>query len=362
VELVLLVTVLPLRAQNPAPGPTPSPPSAAGAQAAPKLGGTAESTKQKIRVRVQLVNVPVSVLDKRGLPVIDLTQNDFRVYEDGKLQAIRFFRREPPLPLWIVLILDTSNSARRQLSFQKDAANQFVYEMLQGRTSKNVICLQTFDATASVVQDFTNDPEVLNDKINGLKAGGGKAFYDAIYFACREKMLHAGEPANVRRVVVIISDGVDVQSRHSLDEAISMAHRAETAIYTIGNSAFGYDNPGDKTLRQVASDTGGAAYFPLEKTPGADMGSGYLSHGQIGDTSQNKGLGAETGAYSAQRLIQMADSLELIYRELDGQYSIGYTPTNNVLDGTYRSIRVETLRKGVQVRSKVGYFASPAEE
>jgi VWFA-related protein len=340
------------------PGASP----AATAQAPPTSTDTTGSAKHRIRVRVELVNIPVTVLDKRGLPIIDLTRDDFRVYEDGKLQTIRYCRREPPLPLWIGLILDTSNTARRQLPFEKDAASEFVYNILQGRNTRNTIYLQTFDATSSVVQDFTSDPDLLNEKIRDLKAGGGKALFDAIYFASREKMLHAGEPENVRRVLVVITDGLDVQSRHSLDEAISMTHRAETAIYAIANSAYGFDNPGDKTLQELGQETGGTAYFPLKKTPGADFSTGFLSHGQIGDTSQNKGLGADTGVYSAQRLIQMADSLELINRELDGQYSIGYTPANDALDGTFRSIRVVALRKGVQVRSKVGYFASPAEE
>lgn len=322
----------------------------------------ASNTKDSIKVHVEVVNVPVTVLNKRGLPVIDLTQKDFEVFEDGKRQTISYFRREPQPPLRIGLILDTSNSARRQLSFEKDAASEFGFNMLRGQSSKNRIFLQTFDETSSIIQDFTNDPDTLNEKIRGLKAGGGKALYDAIWFACKEKMLTAGPPEDTRRVLVVISDGIDVQSQHSLDEAISMAHRAETLIYTIGNAAYGYSNPGDKTLVRISEETGGAAYFPLEKSPGADLGTGYLSHGQIGDTSQNKGLGAETGNYSAQRLIQLADSLDAINRELDEQYSIGYRPSNAALDGTYRSIKVVALRKGVEVRNKVGYFASAPQE
>lgn len=325
----------------------------------PSAGSTTPTNPKRIRVRVEVVNIPVSVLDRRGLPVIDLRKEDFRIYEDGKLQTIRYFRREPPLPLRVGLILDTSNSARRQLSFEKDAASEFVFEMLRGRSSIHQIFLQTFDATSSIIQEFTNDPEVFNEKISELKAGGGKALYDAIYFACKEKMLKAGLPENTRRVLVLMSDGRDVQSAHSLDEAISMAHRAETAIYTIGNSAYGFSNPADKILEKVAEETGGRAFFPLEATPGADLGTGYLSHGQIGETSQNKGLGAETGIYSATRLMQLADSLQSIGHELSEQYNLGYTPINDAVDGTYRSIRVVAFRKGILVRSKPGYFATP---
>ncbi len=312
----------------------------------------------QIRVRVQVVNVAVSVLDRRGLPVIDLAKDDFEIYEDGKRQSIRYFGKEPPLPLHIGLVLDTSNSARQQLSFEQDAASEFVFTILRGRNSINQIFLQTFDATSSVLQDFTNDPEMLNEKIRKLKAGGGKALYDAIYFACKEKMLKAGPREGTRRVLVVISDGRDVQSAHSFDEAVSMAHLAETMIYTIDLAAYGFSNAGDKTLAALAEQTGGAPFTPLGETPGTDLGTGYLSHGQIGETSQNKGLGADTGAYSAQRLIRLADSLEAISRELNEQYTLGYTPTHDALDGTYRSIKVVALRKHVQVRAKPGYFAT----
>jgi len=348
-----------LGAQNPPPGSAAS----GGNNPAPQTSTQPNeagppASKNKIRVRVEVVNVPVTVIGKRGLPVIDLTKDDFQVYEDGRPQAISYFSQESHQPLRIGVMMDTSNSARRQLSFEKDAATEFVYRMLEGRNTKNQIFLETFDASSSLIQDFTSDSEFLNEKIQGLKAGGGKALYDAIYSACKDKMMHAGEPESTRRILVLISDGRDVQSQHSLDEAISMAHKAETMIYVIGNAAYGYENEGDVILEALAEGTGGGAFFPLREAPGTDLATGYLSHGQIGDTSQNKGLGAETGTFSAQRLIKIADAMEAIGHELGAQYEIGYTPTNSALDGTYRSIRVLLARKGVTYRWKPGYFAT----
>jgi VWFA-related protein len=311
-----------------------------------------------VRIRVDVVNVPVTVLNKRGLPVIDLTKDDFQVFEDGVQQNIRYFNRETQMPLIMGVIMDTSNSARRQLEFAKDAAVEFAFTMLQGRSSRNQLFLQTFDSTSSLVQDFTNDPDLLNEKIRDLKAGGGKALYDAIYSACRDKMLKAGNPEDTRRILIVISDGLDVESQHSIEEAISMARRAETMIYTIGNAAYGYTNPGDINLSKMAEATGGGAFFPLRTSPGADMGTGYISHGTIGDTSQNKGLGADTGAYSAERGIQLADALDAISRQLSEQYNIGYTPVKTALDGTYRTIRVDSTHRGLTMRWKPGYFAA----
>jgi VWFA-related protein len=258
--------------------PTIPPPVPTGA-AVP--AGTQETTPPEgqttVKVRVEIVDVPTTVLDRLGRPVLNLTKEDFRVLEDNIPQTIKYFSREMRQPLRIGLILDTSNSARPALQFEKDAASEFVFNMLKGRSSKNQIFLQTFDATSSIIQDFTSDPEQLNEKIRLLKAGGGKALYDAIYFACREKMLTEPRTIGARRVLVIISDGRDVQSEHTLEEAISMARRAETVIYTLDITAYGFHNPANDVLDELAAGTGGAALYPLGETPGTDMATGILS-------------------------------------------------------------------------------------
>ncbi|MBZ5514257.1 MAG: VWA domain-containing protein [Acidobacteriia bacterium] len=344
--LALLWTMSLGFAQGPTAAPATPPATAKESNPAAAKEEAPPSGASSVRVRVEVVNVPVTVLDKRGRPVIDLNKDDFNVYEDGVRQTIRYFSREMRPPLRIGLILDTSNSARPSLQFEKDASSEFVFNMLQGRSSPNQIFLQNYDATSSIIQDFTNEPELLNEKISALKAGGGKALFDAIFNACKEKMLKTGPPENTRRVLVLVSDGRDVQSEHTLEEAIAMARKAETLIYTIGNTAYGFSNPGDKILEQISEQTGGAAFFPREATPGTDLETGYFSHGQIGDTSQNKGLGAETGIFTAMRLMQLADSLEAIGHELDEQYSLGYTPskarlfrrqrvTRSIASGTY---------------------------
>ena len=137
-----------------------------------------------------------------------------------------------------------------------------------------------------------------------------------------------------------------------------MSRMSETMVYTVGTAAYGFSNPGDKLLADISSSTGGYPSFPLSDTPGTDLETGYLSHGQIGETSQNKGLGAETGKFSAERLIHLADALQAIGRDLDEQYTLGYKPVRDNLDGTYRNIKVVLARRGVTLRWKPGYFAT----
>ncbi len=339
------------------------PASLSAVQATPASTNSTPAPKKRtttFRVQRLVVNVPVTVLDKRGAPVIDLPQKDFEVFEDGKRQPIAYFRQEPLPPLRIGLVLDTSNSMRMQMDYERNAATEFVYNILEGENTNNQIFLETFDESSSILQTFTSDPDVLDRKIRALKAGGGKAMYDAIYGACQNVMLPLGNPETMRRLLVLVSDGLDVSSTHSLDEAVSMCHRAETSIYTIGNSLYGFSNPGDKYLDDLTEETGGWAFFPLEQEVGADLETGFLAHGQMNDDgSQNVGLGAKTGIYTAEKLEHLSDALENLGRQLNSQYSIGYTPTDQQLDGAYRRIRVVVRRKGVRARYKAGYFALP---
>jgi VWFA-related protein len=341
-----------------APAPTPAPPAPT-APVDPAHQADNPDKTATIQANVQLVNVPVTALNKRGMPVIDLNMEDFQVFEDGVEQKITHFDRETQMPLRVGLIMETSNSARSRLQYEKEAADEFIYVVLRNGNTKNEIFLQTFDATSSIIQDFTSDPDMLNEKVQNLRPGGGKALYDAIYFACHEKMHNAGPAEETRRVLIILSDGLDVESKHTLDQAVSIARMTETMIYTIGTAAYGFTNPGDKILEDVSAETGGYASFPLRVAPGTDMETGYLSHGQVGETSQNKGLGADTGAFSAQRLVNLADALQAIGRTLDEQYELGYRPQRDVLDGTYRTIKVTMARKGIALRWKPGYFALP---
>ena len=188
-------------AQQTAPPAAPTAPAAARNTAHPAPSAPPSKT-HTIITTVELVNVPLTVLNKRGQPVIDLNKEDFKVYEDEVEQTITHFERETSTPLRVGLIVDTSNTARRQLSFEKEAASEFVFQVLRSGGTKNQVFLQTFDASSSIIQDFTNDPDALNEKIQALKSGGGKALYDAVYSACREKMLKTGSPEENRRILV----------------------------------------------------------------------------------------------------------------------------------------------------------------
>ncbi len=335
----------------------PAAPAAAADTVHPE-GSAPQAKAPTIKTTVELVNVPLTALNKRGQPVIDLNKEDFQVFEDGVEQTITHFERETSTPLRVGLIVDTSNSARPKIPYEKEAASEFVFQVLRNGGTKNQVFLQTFDASSSIIQDFTNDPDMLNEKIQDLKTGGGKALYDAIYSACRDKMLKSGPPEEMRRILIVLSDGLDVQSQHTLDQTVSMARMAETMIYTVGTASYGYTNTGDKLLDDLSNETGGYASYPMRETPGVDLETGYLSHGQIGETSQNKGLGVESGKFSAERLTHLADTLQAIGRNLDEQYMISYRPLRATLDGTYRSIKVVSTRRGVTLRWKPGYFAT----
>ena len=283
---------------------------------------TTQVPTDKIKVRVDLVNVLMTVTNKKNRLEIDLAKDDFQVFEDDKPQTIRYFSRETNLPLRIGVLVDTSSSIRDRLRFEQEAAIDFLKTTL--RPGKDSAFVVAFDVRTQVVQDYTDDLEKLSEAIRSLLAGGVTTLYDAIYFSCREKMLIFPPPEPyLRRVLIIISDGQDNQSEHTREEALAMAQRAEVTIYAISTNPTGLPVYGDKVLRRLAEQTGGRAFFPFKAS--------------------------ETAA-----------NFQEIARELRSQYSLAYISANRAHDGTFRTIAIEPLQKGLQVRAKPGYFA-PSE-
>ena len=275
--------------------------------------------QDRIKVRVELVNVLTTVTDKKNRLITDLTKDDFRIFEDGKPQAIRFFSRETDLPLRIGILIDTSNSVRERLRFEQEAAIDFLNVAV--RPGKDLAFVMAFDVEPQLVQDYTDDIEKLSDAIRGLQAGGVTSLFDAVFTSCRDKMLIFPPPEPyLRRVQIIISDGQDNQSVHTREEALAMAQRAEVTIFTISTNRSGAEGRGDKVLQRLADVTGGHAFFPFE----------------AGD---------------------LAADFQEIASELRNQYSLAYVSTNPAHDGTYRNITIQPVDKNLRARAKTGYFA-----
>jgi Ca-activated chloride channel family protein len=343
--LVLLAAVIAFaalasfaNAQQPTPPASPQPSSASPITAQNDSGQPAQLQNQKpvppIQVTTGLVHLVATVTDRRHNFVTTLDQTNFRVFENGTPQEIRFFGRETDLPLRIGLLLDTSNSIRPRLEFEQDAAIDFLNSVI--RRNKDMAFLMTFDNEPEVIQDYTGDLALLTKAIRKQRAGGGTALNDAIYRAAEKlsnpPLPQSGNP-EVRRVLVVISDGDDNLSDRALSDAIEAAIRAEASIYAISTntdwlSLSDKDAPrkmhvegGDKVLQQFAEQSGGRVFFPY-------------------------------------RVDDLEQSFVDIGAELRSQYFIAYSPTNSLANGQYRKIQVDTDRKNLTVRTRKGYYAN----
>lgn len=280
---------------------------------------TETANSKTIKVTSDLVNVLFSVFDRKNRMVVDLTKDDVRVVEDGKPQSIRFFSRESDLPLRIGILIDTSNSVRERLHFEQEAAVDFLDATM--RPGKDQAFVVGFDVEPQLVQDYTDDEDKLSQAVRSLRAGGGTALFDAMYFSSKSKMLYFPPPEPyLRRVMVIISDGLDNQSVHLREEALSMAQHAEVIIYAISTNRSGISIKGDAVLTRLAHETGGRAFFPFAAS-------------------------------------DLAENFQEISRELRSQYSLGYVSTNRAHDGTFRNINILASQRDFHVRAKSGYFA-----
>ena len=272
-----------------------------------------------IRKRVDEVNVLFIAMDKHGKFVRDLNEKDFNILDDHKPpQSIINFSQQTDLPLRIGLLIDTSGSVKGRFQFEQEAAAGFLQHTIRARYDDAFV--MGFNSRSHVVQDFTDNVALLQTGIQHLEDGGGTALYDAIYSACKERLLNNDSDRPLRRALVVVSDGEDNQSEHSRTQAIEMAERAQVIIYTISTDDSGLILRGDKVLQQLADSTGGRAFFPF-------------------------------------KMKDIKSSFSAIEDELRSQYVVSYHPADFEADGRFRPIQITALKKDLQVRARKGYFA-----
>ena len=289
-------------------------------------GSSNDEPLTTFHTNVNEVNVVFTVTDKHGHFVKDLKQEDFKVIDDNKPAAqITVFARQTNLPLRVGLLIDASNSIRDRFRFEQDAAIEFLNQIVRPRFDKAFVL--GFDTTAEVTADFSDNAEQLAKGVRMLRPGGGTALYDAVYYACRDKLMknQAKENIPTRRAIILLTDGEDNQSRVTREEAIEMAQRAEVVIYTISTNVSGVKLKGDKVLERMADATGGRAFFPF-------------------------------------KIEDVANAFSEIQDELRSQYLLAYKPADFVSDGKYRSIDIiAESHKNLRVRVRKGYYAPRAQ-
>ncbi len=285
------------------------------------LAGTV-AARQVFKSGTDLVLLNVTVTDSAGHLVTGLTQENFQVYEDGVLQTVTNFSKDP-LPIALSILLDSSTSMDRKLPVAQEAAAGFARRL----TPKDVAQIIDFDSQAQILQTFTNDKVALEQAIRRTQAGGSTSLFNALYTALSElKSVRAQATGEVRRqAIVALSDGEDTTSLVTFEDVLDLAKRSETAVYAIGlrdkgdPAMSGKWNEADYVLKTLAHETGGRPFF-------------------VDDVSQLPAI------YS-----QIAD-------ELSNQYSVGYVSKNPKRDGAWRRIIVRITKPNVTARAKAGYF------
>ena len=296
-------------------------PSSSPAKAGDQDSTSPDEAATTITKTVNEVNVVFTVTDRHGRYVNNMAKSDFSVLDDNKpAQQIRSFHSETDLPLQVGLMVDASNSVRDRFKFEQESAIEFLNQTVRPRYDKAFVV--GFDVTPEVTQDFTDNTEALSRGVRALRPGGGTAMYDALYFACRDKLLKEPRNGPVRRAIILLSDGDDNMSHVTREEAIDMALRAEVIVYTIStNITGGARRGGDKVLERIADATGGRAFFPFQ-------------------------------------LNDVANAFVEIQAELRSQYALSYNPADLRTDGRYHTIEILAQNhKGLRVRSRRGYYA-----
>jgi len=304
------------------------------------LAGLLVAQEATIKVDVDVVSILASVRDKKGALIPNLQKEDFTVLEDGKAQPIKYFTKETDLPLTIGLLVDVSGSQRNLIEVERDAASEFFRDVLR---KKDLAFLISFGEETELLQDYTGSGRLLTEGLGQLRpssgvsgihpgpvptAGGprGTVLYDAIYLAANEKL----KSEVGRKVIVVITDGVDQGSRLTRNQAIEAAQKADAVIYSIY-----YTDP---------SAYGGGF--------GINLGGG-------GGEGELRKMSDETGGRVFK--VDRRHTLEQVFKELQdemrSQYSIAYTPINDTKDGSYRHLEIRMANKDLKAQARKGYYA-----
>jgi VWFA-related protein len=294
---------------------------------------------QTFKAQVNVVNLFFNVKDKHGLLIPNLTKDDFQVFEDGKPQTVKYFSAEANQPLTLGIMIDTSASQTRVLDIEQSACAEFLHSVLNKKDMAFVI---NFDVDVNLDQDYTNNIRDLTRALNKMQIntgmgggppglGGGPVpttprgtlLFDAIYLGANEKLKNEVG----RKAMIIFTDGEDEGSRLRIQDAIEAAQKADTICYVIliADRGFygGFGYSGDSDMQKLAQATGGRVI-------------------EVGNKED-----------------RLKAAFDQIQNELRSQYNIGYTPTNNKLDGTYRKVQIKAKANGAdyKVQARQGYYA-----
>jgi Ca-activated chloride channel homolog len=270
-----------------------------------------------IRSQVNEVTLSATVLDVRRHLVTNLAPTNFAVYEDNQPQKITSFRRED-IPVSIGIVVDNSGSMRTK----RTAVTKAVLNLIQASNPQDEVFVVNFNDDPYLDQDFTNKLDPLREALDRVDSRGGTALYDAV-IASADHLAKGAKKE--KKVLLVVTDGVDNESRESLESAIRKVQDDNgPTIYTIGILG---DEPGIKrakrALQSLSDQTGGVAFFPKD-------------------------------------LVEVDEISQEVARDIRNQYSLTYKPSNPRSNGGYRKVKVEARAPGykdLQVRTRDGYFA-----
>jgi Ca-activated chloride channel family protein len=287
----------------------------------PEVADSQDSAGQRgrIRVSVNLVNVLVSVLDEHNRPAPDVPREAFQLFEEGVEQKIEVFESETKLPLDLVLMVDASLSAHKEIAFEQEAAAHFIGQVLR---PDDRMAVYAVDEDVHQLAGFSASVASLQAAVHRIPAGAGTSIYDAVQLAARS-LEHRGEDR--RRVMVLVTDAGETTSRLDFDEARKEAVRSGSLLYTIVirpvKNESGRNTAGEHALETITDTMGGAMFFP-------------------DSASELDGI------------------FDRINRELRTQYRLGYYPNPRGPANSYRQIEVKVNGK-YQVRHRKSYLTGP---